>query len=300
MLGLGNLTKNPALTEGGPEASRRRYRKNNRLLDTWPDAPCLTRDGTLGLEGRRLRVRAYHPRRFSELLPVVLYFHGGGFVIGDLDTHAPVCHRLAKASQCVVVAVDYRLAPEDPFPAAPNDAIESIEALLSLAERFAFDPARIGVAGDSAGGNLAFLASHANRERVRAQLLYYPVVSGILSESLESPSRDRLGCGYGLQAADVMFFEQAYSEGVGADPRIHLQLLDNLGDAPQTRLLVAGFDLLRDEGIAFADILRAAGANVELVEHESWLHGYVHMGGLSDIRRAIHQDGLWLGAALRI
>lgn len=299
MLALGEFTKKPGLTAGGPDASRRRYHKTTRLLDEWPDSPCMTRSGTLGLEGRRLRVRAFHPRGFSEVLPVVLYFHGGGFVIGDLDTHASVCHRLATASQCVVVSVDYRLGPEDPFPAAVEDVVDSIRSVEVLAERFVFDANRLGTAGDSAGGNLAFLAAHGNPDRVIAQLLYYPVISGILGMSLPNPSRVRLGSGYGLETQDVAFFEEHYSKGIGADPRIHLHLLDELGRAPKTRMLIAGFDPLRDEAVVFAEMLRERGVQLEHLEHEAWLHGYLHMGVMPEVRRSIHQDGLWLGIALR-
>jgi acetyl esterase len=241
--------------------------------------------------GGPVRVRIYHPGpRARAPRPICVYFHGGGFVLGSLASHDAICRYLAAWTDAIVVSVDYRLAPEHRFPAATHDAIAAFRWVAAHAADFGGDPARIAVAGDSAGGNLAAVVACHERDaaaRPIFQLLVYPATDLTRSH----PSHRTFARGFLLESESIDFFLEQYLDD---PPR---QVRDPMGSPlfwPDLRgvapacVVVAGFDPLRDEGEAFARRLADAGVPVELRKEESLVHGFFCMGGVIDAaRRAV-------------
>jgi len=205
----------------------------------------------------------------------IAYFHGGGFVIGSIETHDLQARALCRATGMVVASADYRLAPEDPWPAAAEDAIAVIRWAL---ERFD----RVAVAGDSAGGNLAAVAAQELRDRVAAQLLVYPVVDLSHDEDNRFPSLVENADGYFLTADDMRFFERHYLGDMAdrRDPRAS-PLYGDLAGLPPAVVVTAEYDPLRDEGDAYAEAMRAAGVQVEHLRCDGLVHGFVGFAGLA-------------------
>jgi acetyl esterase len=244
-------------------------------------------------------LRLYRPAA-DEPLPAILYFHGGGFVIGSLDTHDGTCRALANASGCAVVSVDYRLAPEHRFPAAPEDCWAALAWVAKEGAALGVDGARLAVAGDSAGGNLAATAALLARARgpaLRYQLLVYPVTD----HAFDTPSYRENGEGYFLSAAMMRWFWQQYLEdaGQGADPLASPLRATELAGLPPALVVTAEYDPLRDEGEAYAARLRAAGVPTELRRFPGQIHGFFSMFDvMDDGRAAIASAGQALRAAL--
>jgi acetyl esterase len=246
--------------------------------------------------GGALPVRLYRPAA-GGALPTIAYFHGGGFVIGSLDTHDGTCRALANASGCAVLSVGYRLAPEHRFPAAPEDCWAALAWIAEKGGPLGLDPERLAVAGDSAGGNLAATAALLARERgpaLRYQLLVYPVTD----HSFETPSYRENGEGYFLSAAMMRWFWAQYLEDAaqGADPLASPLRAADLSGLPPALVLTAEYDPLRDEGEAYAARLRAAGVPTELRRTPGQIHGFFSMFDVMDDGRAA-LDGA--AAALR-
>jgi acetyl esterase len=221
--------------------------------------------------------------------PAIVYYHGGGWVTGDLDSHDGVCRLLAAVSRCTVVAVDYRLAPEDPFPAAIDDAVAAYQWVHRHAEELGIAEGRVGVMGDSAGGNLAAAVAQLTRAGAGslddvpppvAQGLIYPAVDA----RLDTPSMHTLSSGFFLTRASMEYFRGAYLpnredwETAKASP---LLAEDHRGLAPAL-VVTAGFDPLRDDGVNYAEALRKAGVEVEYRCYDDQIHGFVSMGILAD------------------
>jgi acetyl esterase len=210
--------------------------------------------------------------------PLLVYYHGGGWVIGDLDMYDGVCRIFAAASGCRVLSVGYRLAPEHPFPAAIDDAFASFEWTVANAESLGADPKRIGVGGDSAGGNMATVVSHMARDGGGAmpamQLLIYPVTDS----ADDTRSRGLFSDGFILTKADMEKFEAAYlPPGVDAsDQRISVLKCPDLRGLPTAYVATAGFDPLRDEGEAYALMMRECGVRVALRRHSGLIHTFVN------------------------
>jgi acetyl esterase len=229
--------------------------------------------------GGDIPIRIYTPEGTAPF-PVVVYFHGGGFVIGNRDTHDGVCRELANAAGTVVVSVDYRLAPEHPFPAAPDDCFAATRWVYEHAAEFGADPERLAVAGDSAGGNLAavvpLMARDAGGPPVRAQILLYPVIDC----SLTHPSIEENGEGYLLTAADMRWFISHYQPVVD-DPKAS-PLKGDLAGLPPALVITGEYDPLRDEGEAYAEALRQAGVPVVLSRYDGQIHGFIQLKSLID------------------
>ncbi len=238
----------------------------------------------LVLAGRPARL--YRPT--PEASDLLLYFHGGGFCLGDLDSHHVACQRLARASGMAVLAVDYRLAPEHPFPAAVDDALAAWEAAQDLG----FD--RIAVGGDSAGGTLAAVIALEARDRggpaPAAQLLLYPS----LDRASVTASREHFDRGFLLTGALTDWFMDHYLQGhPSSDPLVSpSRWPTGHAELPPTLMVIAGFDILRDEARAHASTLRARGVTVVVQEHEGLVHGFLQLDGAAPLaRRATDQAG---------
>jgi acetyl esterase len=234
-----------------------------------------------GPDGGDLPIRSYRPLGAEERPPVVVYLHGGGWTIGDLDTHDEPCRALAAGTGAVVVSVDYRLAPEHPFPAAVDDAYAAVCFVAENADDLGIDPDRLVVAGDSAGGNLAAVVSLMARDRsgpgIALQALIYPAVDFDF-ESGRWPSLEENATGYFLHLEVMRWFAGNYG---GADQLVvdplaaPVRATDHSG-LPPAHVSVAGFDPLRDEGVGYAEALTGAGVPVTLCRHEAQVHGYWH------------------------
>jgi acetyl esterase len=212
-------------------------------------------------------------------LPAVVFFHGGGFTIWDLETHDVPCRRLAHLARCAVLAVDYRLAPEHRFPAAFDDGVAAVRWIAAHAAELGLDPERIAVAGDSAGGNLAAgaaLALRGEHPRIVLQVLIYPCLDmrGAL------PSHQEFARGYLLEREDTLWFAGNYlrDNSDALDWRASPLLAEDHGGLPPAYIFTAGFDPLRDEGAAYAERLGAAGVRVTYECFEGMIHGFITMG----------------------
>jgi acetyl esterase len=245
--------------------------------------------------GSELPIRIYQPRegKAGERLPVLVWFHGGGFVIGDLDTHDSACRMLANQADCLVVAVDYRLAPEFKFPAAVEDSMAAVRWVALHARELGGDPERIAVGGDSAGGNLAavcaLLARNEGHPRLALQLLVYPCTA----PEPETPSHRKFAEGYILTRNAITWFYKQYVRSAKdfQDFRFAPLVADDLSNLPPALVLVAGFDPLRDEGVDYAKRMIEAGNRVTLANYEGMVHGFYLMGAAVDAaRRAIAQS----------
>lgn len=251
--------------------------------------------------GGDLDVRIYRPSD-SQDLAVCIYLHGGGFVIGNLDTHDPLCRRLANRSGAVVVSVDYRLAPEHRYPAAVEDASAALTWVAANATELGGDPARLAIAGDSAGGNLAAVATHravdAGGPPLRCQALIYPVTDHGRGDH---PSRQSMGEIFPIPTPVMDWFHAHYfghSDPVPEPDASPLRRNDMSG-LPQTFVLTAGLDPLCDEGRAYASKLGAAGVDVRLVQYDRTIHGFLQMGRvIPSACTAIDDIGAYLATAL--
>jgi acetyl esterase len=300
---LEQLAANPApqLWEMPLQEGRELYRMIARMTDptdvsigkienTWFTGP----EGEVG-------VRIYTPvAAGSASLPGLVYFHGGGFVIGDLDTHDGLCRQLANASGCRVVSVNYRLAPEHPFPAAVEDACAAVKWLDQYANDFGVDANRIAVGGDSAGGNLAAVVAQIARKsgpRIAYQLLIYPTTQA----KADTESARKNGEGYFLERRSMDWFYDQYAGNADpADARLSPLLAGDLSGLPPAYVVVAGFDPLYDEGVAYAKKMREAGAEVELVNYPDMIHGFFNMTAIVDTaREAVQAAGRALKEALK-
>jgi acetyl esterase len=225
--------------------------------------------------GGKLRLRLYRPRS-DRPLPVLIYLHGGGWTVGNLDTHDPQCRRLALRAECLVVSVEYRLAPEHRFPAAVDDCLAAAHWVGREIAKHGGDAARAAVAGDSSGGTLsAVVSQHAPAIpglRIALQVLIYPGTD----LRANSETYRTLGQGFFLTAAKMAWFINNYlaHPGDALDPRASPLLAEPLAEEPPALILTAGLDPLLSEGRAYADRLRKAGVPAEIVNYEGWPHGF--------------------------
>lgn len=232
-------------------------------------------------------VRAYLPNvPAGRSLPAVVYLHGGGWVLGGgFELFDTICRDIAVHSEAMVVAVDYRLAPEHPFPAALDDALAVVTALLDgtaeLGSGIQIDPARVAVAGDSAGGNLAVVCTHqlrAHTPRLRHQVLIYPVTDARVGRT---PSYTEFRDGYFMTERDMRYFVDQYATDVDlTDPRLSPSLVEDLTDLPSATVITAEYDPLRDEGEAYAAALNAAGVDTMLRRFTGQVHAFLNMAGV--------------------
>jgi acetyl esterase len=221
-------------------------------------------------------LRIYRPSAIR-CLPATLFCHGGGFVLGDLDTHDALCRSIALSAECVVVSVDYRRAPETKFPGPVEDCYAALAWLAAHAPRLEIDPGRLALCGDSAGGNLAVAAALLARSRgptLRHLVLFYPITDA----ACDTASMREFARGYILTRSAMQWFWSSYLENPqdAANPLASV-LRAELAGLPTTTIVTAEFDPLRDEGEAFADRLRTSGVTVFARRYPGMIHGFAGM-----------------------
>jgi len=290
------------LGSAGPEATpaevRLASRRDALALNARPTA--VQRVNELQIGGGRglLWARHYVPSEPGSRHPLLVFLHGGGWSIGDLDTHDEPCRILCRHGGMHVLSVDYRLAPEHPFPAGVEDAKAALEWAIDHAEELGADPARVAVGGDSAGGNLAAVATQMlarARDRVPAlQVLIYPATDFTQRRA----SIELFGEGLFLTGADRSWCQNNYlgPDAHPSDPRASPLLAENLSGLPPAIVVTAAFDPLRDEGEAYAHTLEAAGTRVVLRRFPGLIHGFINM---TPINRAAHDATLEIAAMAR-
>jgi acetyl esterase len=270
----------PPLSEQGAEEARRNVVLRAPLLAGELEDVHRVEDLEAPGPGGPVRVRLYAPAGSSPL-PVVVYFHGGGWVTGDLDTHASVGRALANRTGCMVVAVDFRNAPEHPFPAPLDDCYAVVEWLARSGAELGADPGRLAVIGDSAGGNLAAAVALRARERAGPQLAAQVLVNPVLDFDLDRPSYLANADGLGLTRDMMRWYWEQYLAG-RADPlapEVSPLRAADLGGLPPALVITCEFDPLLDEGVEYARRLSEAGVRVEHVNEPGMVHGYFRMAG---------------------
>ncbi len=275
-----------------PDEARKFYRE--RRVATQPEPPAVAQVAELQADGRHgpIRLRLYKPLSHSssegatasQPLPALVYFHGGGWVIGDLDTHDTLCRQLANGSGCAVVAVDYRLAPEHRFPAAFDDSLAATYWVLRHAPTLGLDARHLAVGGDSAGGNLAAGVAIAARDAGDLPLCFQLLIYPATDMRRNAPSHTTNGQGYLLTRDTIDYFhdhyiiDPAHDLDWRASPLLHPQL----SGLPPALVLTAGYDPLRDEGLHYAQRLSQAGSRSTSISFERQIHGFITMGKVID------------------
>ena len=244
-----------------------------------PNPPSLARVENLNIQqtdGTLLPIRIYVPEGTGPF-GSCLYFHGGGWVLNNIDTHDDLVRRLAAASGCVFVNVDYRLAPEHPFPAAIEDAYTALNWVHDHADEINCDPNRIAVSGDSAGGNLAAVVCLLARDRLGPPIAFQVLIYPITDCNFERSSYHTNGEGYFLTRREMLWFWNHYvtSPEQMRSPYASPLLADSLHNLPPALILTAEYDPLRDEGEAYAEALRAAGVEVSLQQYDGMIHAFM-------------------------
>jgi acetyl esterase len=269
-----------------------------------PAAPAIGVVRNLAAEGPtgRIPLRLYRPAGVPDAtrLPVYVYFHGGGWVIGDLESHDQLCRALANAIPAIVVSVDYRLAPEHKFPAAAEDAIAATRWIAANGRRIGIDAAKLAVGGDSAGGNLAAVVSIDARDHGGPKLAFQFLVYPATDMRMGWPSLERHAQQLPLTRAGMNWFINHYLRDPGekTDWRASPLLAKSLTGLPPALVLTAGFDPLCDEGEAYAEALRKAGVAVTRERFEGQVHGFVTMGRIiADAGRAVTMGAAALSQA---
>ncbi len=262
------------------EETRASRRASTGFVTGKPAGVAEVRNQTIPGPGGPLPVCIYIPQVTSAKLPVIVYFHGGGWVLGDLDSHDNLTRALAVKTPAIVVAVDYRLAPEHVYPAALEDAFAAVRWVAENAASFNGDASRLAVAGDSAGGNLAAAVSLMARDQqgpaIRAQVLLYPAVD---LRNLDRPSAVDFAEGYFLTRPRMAWFIEQYvpEQSQRREPLASPLLASSHAGLPAALTLTAGFDPLRDEGEAYAKALSNVGVTSQLQRFEGVLHGFISM-----------------------
>lgn len=271
------------LPESSPEQARAAYAEVSRLRRGGEHAPVpvgAVADDTVRGPAGQVPVRVYHPRNHRGKTPLIVFFHGGGWVVGDIDTHDVQARALCHGVGAVVVSVAYRLAPEHPFPAGLEDCYAATSWASTSASSLGAQTSRLVVAGDSSGGNLAAAVALLARERggpgIAAQALVYPAVDARLGH----PSLRENADGYEPGTQTMGWYHRQYlsDDRQATDPLVSPLLAADLRGLPAAVVATAQYDPLRDEGEAYADRLRQAGVPVESIRYAGLVHGFFGMG----------------------
>jgi acetyl esterase len=288
--------KRPPYHELTAQQARAAYEMSAPILEI-PSAPMFSVEDLAvpTRDGATIRARLYQPfvPSWAEPAPALVYYHGGGFTVGSVDTHDALCRMFARDAQCVVLSVDYRLAPEHKFPTAVHDAFDALSWLHANAGLYGVDAGRLAVGGDSAGGTLAtvcaVLARDAGLPKLALQLLIYPGSTGYQ----QTGSHARLADGYLLSGKTIQWFFEQYVRDASDRDDWRFAPLDGTRGAPEfgglapAWIATAEYDPLSDEGAAYAEKLRAAGNEVTLKRYAGMIHEFFKMGGfVPDVAQA--------------
>ncbi|WP_230203592.1 alpha/beta hydrolase [Bacillus massiliigorillae] len=265
-----------------PEENRARSAELRKLAGP-PESVANIEEFMIPVKNGEIKARIYTPEG-QGLLPIFIYLHGGGWVMGDLDTVDSPCRNIANLAKCIVVSVDYRLAPENKFPIPLEDCYEAATWVADYAREWNGDPTRIAIGGDSAGGNLAAAVTMKARNQggptFVSQVLIYPV----MDFSFNTPSYKENGEGYFLTYANMVYFTEHYLTKI--EDKLHTYaaplLAESLSKLPPALVITAEYDPLRDEGLAYSNRLQSAGVEVESTCYEGMIHGFFWMAGIMD------------------
>ena len=272
----------PPIEGMSPKEARDFYLAGCQATAGQPPEMAKVEDRDIPGPGGDLKVRIYWPKGLGDKAPVLAYFHGGGWVIGDLDTHDAPCRVLADEARCIVVATDYRMGPEHVFPAAAEDCVAAYGWIVANAASLGGDPARVAVGGDSAGGNLSAVVAQQAKARGMQAPVFQLLITPFTDMAADTKSYQTYGTGLPLSAPVMHWFIDHYL-GKGrpgaADVRASPLKAADLRGLPPAAVLLARFDVLLDEGIAYAEKLKAAGVPVSFRIYDTLTHGFVSMAG---------------------
>lgn len=265
----------PPLNELEPAQAREQYSNGARLLSHEKEPLAQVEDLTIKGPVGEIPIRIYRPA-VAAALPILMYFHGGGWVVGDLEVEDSVCRTLAKQADCIVVSVDYRKAPEHKFPAAPEDAYAATIWVAENAALIKGDRTRIGVGGESAGGNLAAAVTLMARDRGGPSLVYQLLFDPVTQYGFDTESYRQYGKDYLLTTDIMVWFWNHYlpTPLEGKNPYASPLLAENLSNLPPASIITAEFDPLRDEAEAYGDRLRQAGVPVKISRYQGEIHAF--------------------------
>ena len=281
------LAGNPEYWQMSPTQAREWHNRKAGILDITPEPVHAAEDHVVRAVEADVPVRVYTPRVSREPLPVLVWLHGGGHVVGCIQSYDALCRKLALSADCIVVSVDYRLAPEHRFPAGVVDSFAALKWAARHARELGGDPARIAIGGDSAGGNVAavcaILARDSGEPALKFQLLVYPRTA----PDEDSASHHALGEGYMLTRKTILWFHDHYRarDSDREDFRYAPLIARDHSRLPPSLIIVGEYDPLRDDGIAYAARLRDAGNAVELADYPGMVHPFFSMGGAVDAGR---------------
>ncbi len=294
----------PPFEQLSPAEAREAYSNSRKILQPELEPVAESRDATAPGPHGDIPVRLYRPRdtAASDVLPVLIYYHGGGWLLGDLESHDAVCRRFANAARCRVVSVDYRMAPEHKFPAAVDDCAAATQWAIAQAAELGIDPARVAVGGDSAGGNLAAVMALMARDGTLPPLAFQMLIYPATDMMMTSVSAQTVTEGVPLTTGTMRWFIDHYMRG-GDDARdwraSPLRAADLSGTA-QALVLTCAYDPLCDEGIAYARRLEREGVRVAHMHFSDQTHGFISMGRIIrasdvaiDAMAAVLQKALW-------
>jgi len=291
---LNNIAKDNLDTP--PEVIRKANKKKQdtffTLLEYPPEEVASVDDRVITVrDGAEIRVRRYRPSN-AENLPLIIYYHGGGFVLRSIESHDRVCRRLCRNNNAVVISVDYRLAPENKFPIPHQDCYDAAIWAVDNASDLGINPDEVTVAGDSAGANLASVVSILARDndgpKIKNQVLIYPCCDS----SKRYESEEKFAKGYFLSTERMDWFTNHYvnTREEVFDPLVSPVLTEDLSNLPRTFLFTAEYDPLKGEGIAFADKMKAAGNDVMHKDYAQVIHGFINMPKISKECLVAHDD----------
>ncbi len=269
-----------------PDEARESMRSRTAALGPFEDVAAVA-DHKVPVKGGEIAVRVYSPGGPGPH-PALVFYHGGGWVIGDLYTHDGICRSITNAAGCLVASVDYRLAPESRYPVAAEDSYAALAWVVDNAARLQIDARRVAVGGDSAGGNLAAVVALMARERGGPALVQQTLIYPVTNYDLDTPSYHENATGYLLTREGMRWFWRHYlaRDEQGKEPYASPLLAGSLAGLPPALVITAGCDPLRDEGEAYAARLRDAGVPVTLTRYEGIFHGFIRMTRLHDKAKA--------------
>ncbi len=269
--------------EGTPEEARLAREEAGNPFEPKPRDLAGIEDTFIPGPGGDFSIRIYRPQTDSfGSLPALVYFHGGGFVVGSIKSHDALTQNLSAEAECVVISVEYRLAPETKYPGPLEDALASFRWVTLNATSIGIDPERIAIGGDSAGANLATVACMKCRDENESQPIFQLLIYPATDLSRNTFSMKEFSIGYFLTADGIKWFEGHYLEddSQAKEPYASPLLAKNHDNLPPALVITAGFDPLRDEGKAYADKLKAAGVDATHTCYTDMIHGFLSMGGV--------------------